>query len=53
VWHGIDPLLHDPAIIGMCSLGEGAVAVVVGNRPADQIPELAAQIAVLLEASCS
>jgi hypothetical protein len=52
-WQGTDTLLDDPAIIGLCSLGEGTVATIVANGPTDEIPELAGQIAELLKAALS
>jgi len=52
-WQGIDPLLDDPAVIGMCTLGEGAVAIVIANGPTDEIPDLAGHIAELLKAAVS
>ena len=52
-WQGTDPLLDDPAIIGLCSLGEGTVATIIANGPTDEIPDLAGQIAELLKAELS
>ena len=52
-WQGTDPLLDDPAIIGLCSLGEGTVATIIANGPTDEIPDLAGQIAELLKAKLS
>jgi hypothetical protein len=50
-WQGTDPLLADPAIIGLCSLGDGVVATILANGPTDEIPDLAGQIAELLKAA--
>jgi hypothetical protein len=52
-WHGTDLLFDDPAIIGLCRLGEGTVATIIANGPSDDIPDLAGQIAELLEAALS
>jgi hypothetical protein len=52
-WQGSDALLDDPAIIGLCSLGDGTVATIIANGPTDEIPDLAGQIAELLKAAVS
>lgn len=52
-WQGTDQLLDDPAIVGMCGLADGAVAIVIANGPTDEIPDLAGQITELLKAALS
>lgn len=47
-WLGIDPLLEDPALVGMCELAPGTVAVIVGSGPSPSIVNMTGRVAELL-----
>lgn len=47
-WQGSDPLMDDPAMVGLCSLGPGTVAIIVANGPADSILALSGQVVDVL-----
>jgi hypothetical protein len=49
-WQGADPLLDDPALVGMCVLDHGTVAVIVGSGPSPSIENMTGHVAELLAA---
>ena len=49
-WQGADPLLDDPALVGMCALDHGTVAVIVGSGPSPSIRNMTEHVAELLAA---
>lgn len=50
-WAGGDPLIDDPAIVGMCSFGDGRIAVIVASGPDATIAETAGRVTELLGAT--